>query len=331
MARRIRLLAACGLAVLAVRAPLAEPSFEPGPETPVARVEGQVITLADFNLVLARTARQTFYHGTPDPEKLAELRPKVVEEMILERLLAAEAGRLGIAADEAAVEAKIQAYEERYRGSEEWRRQRDRVLPLLRARMRDNSRSSGLEQAVRRVAEPDEADIRAYHEANPSLFTEPAREHLAVILLSVDPSSNKAAWDKAKAEALRLREKVIAGTPFAELARLHSGDESAGTGGDLGYVHRGMMSTDAQEALDEMQPGDISEPVLLLQGYALFQMLARAPEQLRTFEEVRERAAELYRRNMADKQWQAFIGTLRADADVWLDANLIGIPNRPDQ
>ena len=54
---------------------------------------------------------------------------------------------------------------------------------------------------MRKVPEPTEAQARAYYDAHKDLFVEPEKLRLSVILLKVDPSAPKAAWDKARDEA----------------------------------------------------------------------------------------------------------------------------------
>lgn len=318
----VGLLAAVASVSAALAAPEPPPAAQPGDA--VIKVDGHAITRGEYDIALARGARQSYYHGNVTEERLGELRAKVVEDLILDRLLAAETDRRALKGDPAEVEARIAGYEEQYKNSAEWKAQREQTVPKLRERMLQNSRRSQLETAVRQVAAPGEAELGKYYKDNIASFTEPSRDHLQVILLKVDPSSPQQVWDQARGEAAKLRGKILAGDSFEDLAKLHSGDDSAEKGGDLGYLHRGMLADEAQAAVDKMKPGDLSEPVLLLQGYALFKLLDRSPERVRPLDEVRERAGELYRRNKGDQRWSEFTQSLRKQAKVWVDASLTG-------
>ncbi|HYH22164.1 MAG TPA: peptidylprolyl isomerase [Azospirillum sp.] len=285
----------------------------------VAKINDQPITWTDLETALARASRQTFYHGSVSPERVAELRRKVLDDMIVEQLLLSEAKRRGIAPDDAMVEERIAKYEAQYKDSQQWPALREQVLPELRARMRENSQRSRLEAEVRNVSPPTDAQLEAFYKENLPLFTEPARSRVSMILLTVDPGAPQATWDAAKQEAERIRDRILKGASFADLAKMHSNDQSSAQGGDMGYLHRGMLARDAQDPVDQLEVGQLSEPILLLQGYGLFQLTDRLAERRRSLEDVRERAVELYRRNTGEKRWADTTVSLRRKARIWID------------
>jgi parvulin-like peptidyl-prolyl isomerase len=288
----------------------------------VATIDGQPVTDEEFSLALTRGARQAFYHGQVKEDRLQELKVKTIEEVIDRRLLLKEAEKRGVKPDTADVERKIASYEEQYKNSEEWKAKRSDVLPPLREQMLQNSRLKMLEESIRKVSDPSEKELANFYKDHPESFTEPARDHVSVILLGVDPSSTKEVWQAAKAEAAKIREKIQAGAKFEDLAKLHSADESAPRGGDMGYVHRGMLSSSAQEAVDAIKVGELTPPVELLQGYAVFKLVERKPAVLRELKDVRERAIDLYRRNTAESRWNELKGQLRKKAKVVLHPDL---------
>ena len=132
----------------------------------------------------------------------------------------------------------------------------------------------------------------------------------------MDPASPAQAWAAAEAEARDLRRRLARGADFATLARIHSADASAVRGGDLGWQHEGMLAPAAEAILAELEPGQVSEPVALLQGVALLRLEARRPPQLNSFEQVRERAEKLLRRERAEAAWTAFLADLRRRSQV---------------
>jgi parvulin-like peptidyl-prolyl isomerase len=140
-----------------------------------------------------------------------------------------------------------------------------------------------------------------------------------VILLKVDPSSPQAAWNGAHAEAQALHKKLLAGADFAELARLHSGDRSAERGGAMDYTHRGMLPEAVHGVVDKLQPRQLSEPVQLLEGVAILRLDDRRTAQQRSFEQVRERAADLWRRDEGQARWSRLIADLRRASTIRID------------
>jgi peptidyl-prolyl cis-trans isomerase SurA len=73
-----------------------------------------------------------------------------------------------------------------------------------------------------------------------------------------------------------LRERIVTGgQDFAALARLHSDDTSAGRGGDLDWVYPGDTVPDFERAMQQLKPGEISQPVKSPFGWHLIQVLER--------------------------------------------------------
>jgi peptidyl-prolyl cis-trans isomerase SurA len=100
------------------------------------------------------------------------------------------------------------------------------------------------------------------------------------------------------------------------LARIHSGDESAVDGGHMGYMHLGMFGAPAQKVLNVLEPGEVSEPVVLLEGVALFRINAIKEADLNNLEEVEERARKLLMRELGGKAWKDLRVSLRQSADI---------------
>jgi peptidylprolyl isomerase len=285
-----------------------------------AVVDGVRLPAAEYEQAVALAVRQKFYHRSPSDEVLAGVRREVADSLVERVLLLKEAKRRGLKPQRASVDAALAAYEARYGASPQWPKVRAEALPKLTARLEEDSLVAQLEAKVRDVAQPDEKTLRAYYQRHPELFTEPEQVRLSVILLKVDPTSPRATWDKAEAEARAILKKLQAGGDFAEIARLKSGDaESAKAGGDMGYVHRGMLPEALHGALDKLAPGALSQPVRLLEGVAVFRLADRREQRLRPFDEVRPRAAELVRRERSDGNWSGLIAELRKRAVIEID------------
>jgi hypothetical protein len=292
------------------------------PEGVVAVVNGQVITEAEFSGFFVRYVRSKFYHSVP-PDRLKAAKAEAADALVLQTLLAQEAEKRGLAGDAVKVGTQIAAIESRYKDSENWPGIEAR-LPKLRTSLLRATKVEELRTTIRHVAEPGEAELRAYYADTIELFTEPKRDRLSVILVGVEPSQASKAWAAAKRKAEEVFQQLAAGTSFAELAREHSTHESADRGGDLGYVHAGMLNQPAQEAIDKLETGEVSRPVQLLEGYGLFRLEGREPSRRRDFDDVRDRALALYKRSRSTQQWERFVADLRNAATVRLDSRMLG-------
>lgn len=290
-------------------------------EATVATVNGAEVKADEFNAAVTLAARQKYYHRQPPEEKLAEFRREVMDGMINRILLARDAEKLGIAPDAGKIDAALAAYDERYKASAQWQQARAGMLPALRERMEEQSRVEQLEARVRDVGAPSEADLRAFYEAQQALFTEPDKVRLRFILLKVDPSSPRAAWDKAREEAAAIRARIEKGADFADLAQLHSADVSSSKGGDMGFLHRGTMPAALHDEIDKLREGDVSEPLTLLEGVGLMKVIERAPAKVVPFESAKQRVASLWKRQTSERAWSDYIARLRAEANIQINGN----------
>lgn len=114
---------------------------------------------------------------------------------------------------------------------------------------------------------------------------------------------------KARAEEIRNRLKADEETtatapigttalPFHEAARQFSQDRlTAYQGGDLGYFAQGSMYPPVNQALRQLEPGDISPVIQSPVGFHIFQLTERHPDNLRLL-------YDRYRRDMATGEWQ---------------------------
>ncbi len=289
----------------------------------LATVGEEIISAEEFRVNVHAAYRQRFYHGkVPEDQRLA-FRREVAERLVDRRLLLQEAQRRGIEPDGGWVKAQLEMVQERYRRLPHWEERREELLQALREELEAQSRIQRLKDEVEDLPEPDRAAVRAYYEAHPERFTTPQRLHLSLILLRVPPWAPPQEWEAARQKAEELLARLAEGASFAELARAHSSDESAARGGDLGYVHAGMLSTEAQEVVDGLAPGEVSAPIRLLQGYALFRLEARTPPQLNDFARSEARARLMLSEERKAQAWQSLLEELRRKTPITINEALL--------
>jgi parvulin-like peptidyl-prolyl isomerase len=290
-----------------------------GPNSVFAKVGDTVITRKEYDEAFATASRGKFYHGKPPEGEIAVLQREVGDKLVARVLLLREAKRRGLRPDAAEIQKTVQTYEQRYANSEQWKKNRAQVLPGLTARLEEDNILSQLEAATRANVKADVKDAKAYFAKHPEKFTEPGKLRVSAILLKVDPSSPKETWVKADEEAKGLVKQLRGGADFAELARKHSADPSAKQGGDMGYLHEGMLPDGTQEVLSKMKPGETTETLRLLEGIAVFRMVDRKPAQAHPFDEVKVRAQELTQRDQSEAAWTTFVADLKKKTPAQID------------
>lgn len=117
-------------------------------------------------------------------------------------------------------------------------------------------------------------EIDAYYAAHQDEFTRPATAYLSFVALTRLPDASDTA--AAYQHALAVRQEIIGGAPFAEVATRESSDSlSAAKGGDLGTWTRGSMVPAFDAVAFTIPLNTISQPILSEFGYHLIEVTAR--------------------------------------------------------
>lgn len=115
-----------------------------------------------------------------------------------------------------------------------------------------------------------------------------------------------------------LRERILFGDDFAELARSNSDDKgSAANGGELGWTSPGEMVPLFEQAMNSLKPGDVSEPFKTRFGWHIVQVLDRRAHN-DTEEFKRGQARRLLQQRKAEEEYQVWLRRLRDEAYVEL-------------
>ncbi|MCS6785906.1 MAG: peptidylprolyl isomerase [Thiobacillaceae bacterium] len=112
-----------------------------------------------------------------------------------------------------------------------------------------------------------------------------------------------------------LRERIVNGADFAELARLHSDDLSAAKGGELGWLSPGDTVPEFERAMDALAIGEVSQPVRSPFGWHLIQVLERRDQDV-TQERRRLEARAAIRARKAEEAFDDWVRQMRDRAYV---------------
>jgi len=267
----------------------------------VARVGAHDITMLDLGRVLSARA------------KPAE-RQRYARQVVLKRVLDAEAEAHGIAVTKADCEdavARIRRRAEAERGGVRF----DAMLEALGTNAEELSDSSVLRaQVIARqllAARHPESELRERltNEWDDIEGRYGARRRLEVLWLRASATPNQLVtrtFEAAEQEATSLREKLTAGTTFAMLARVHSDDPRTKlAGGDAGWHHRIGESLPAEVLAWAFSAGqgDVSGPVRVRDGVCLVRVaeLEAAPPASLVWSRMLDDLEEAFHRELLEK------------------------------
>lgn len=314
----------CGGLLVGTLALAAEPSGSSDPV--VAQAGRETVGFSDVLREMQAVVRRRYYHGSVPESELAKVQREVLEDLIDRIVISTEARRRGVNIDTQAIELRIAKLEGENQGAPGWDDVSEELYAILRKRWTEDALKAELKILVEEsVRDPAEKAVRTFYEQNPKLFTEPRQNRVSVIMFSVDPSSTSAEWEKRIDEARKIAQEIRAGKrDFAETARQYSGDEKTKSkGGDMGYLHEGMLSPQVESLLANMKPGEITDPTILLDGVAVVRLDDIKPSKLMPFASVRQRASDLWVRAEKERAWKELIAKLRKAAGVKINESML--------
>jgi parvulin-like peptidyl-prolyl isomerase len=222
----------------------------------------------------------------PDSATIDTLRRQVLDQLIDEKLVVAEAKRQGVTVPESEinkeVDQAISDAKQRMGSAEAFQAQlakENLTEAKLREKYHDEIQRQMLGQRLLQRQFPrkpvSEAEAEAYFKAHPDKFPRaPAELRLSVIQIPVEADSGRSARGLAKIQGIRKR--IVAGEKFAKVAQETSDDtESARAGGDLGYFTRGNTEPEFEKAAFSQKLNELGPPVKSTFGWHLIEVMER--------------------------------------------------------
>ena len=182
-----------------------------------------------------------------------------------------------------------------------------------------------------------DAQVQDYYNAHRDEYRTQERVHARHILLSIT-NKPKDEVPKIQAQAEALDKQVKGGADFADLAKKFSNDPgSAQKGGDLGWVSRGQMVKNFEDAVFTLKPNEISNVVTTEYGFHIIQVLEKQPAHLQSLDEVKPAIIATLKnqtvfdrmQELADKAHAELVKTPQNAQQIATELNLefVNVPN----
>lgn len=184
-------------------------------------------------------------------------------------------------------------------------------LPELFVRAADGLQVGQVAPVVRSNAGFHVIKLVARENVAQASYTEQRARH---ILLRTTPQQPAGELVRKLAD---IRKQIANGqASFPQMARQYSEDGSASRGGDLGWAPPGMFVPEFEKALNALQPGQISDPVVSRFGVHLIQLIERREVKL-TDAQKREAARNVLRERKFESTYEEWAREIRAAA--WIE------------
>lgn len=138
-------------------------------------------------------------------------------------------------------------------------------------------------------AEIGDDELLRVYEQDQSRFGQPERRSVRHLLVTVPQDADEASAQAVEAQVQSIRERILAGEAFDEVARSESQDPgSASEGGSLGTIEQGIMDPVFDMVAFALPEGELSQPVRTRFGYHLIEVTEIIPAAVKPFDEVKE-------------------------------------------
>ncbi len=154
--------------------------------------------------------------------------------------------------------------------------------------MRNNTLANAQISKMRDALEVSDEEIQKAYDAKKDSYEQAKARHILIAFEGspAAPKEGALTEEAAKKKAEELRQQIINGADFAELAKKESDDKGSGAnGGDLGTFGRGRMVPEFEKAVFEGKVGDVLPVVRTQFGYHIIQVQDRT---LVPFDQVKD-------------------------------------------
>jgi parvulin-like peptidyl-prolyl isomerase len=286
-------------------------------ERVVAKVNGQIITLSDFQSRQIAAAQAARVEPANVGAFLRQNNAKILQEAIDDILIMQKAEEAGVKApsqwvDEAIAGIKKDNNLNTQEQFEDALQREGLTLGELRQNIeRGILKRYVLERDVRGKVEVSDTELREeYEKLKATQFTKPPTVSLQEMLVKEA--------DGGLERARELAAKAKAGEDFAALAKAYSAAASKPNGGEIGEVARTDMNKEMATLTASLPVGGISDPMPVEGGYRILKVTAKTEGSTTPFEGAKEKIRDQLMMARGEKEYEAYMAELRKSAQIEL-------------
>ena len=287
----------------------------------VATVDGEVILMSEYEK-RAQPIIEEYEKVLKGPDRdmrIKELKEKILDQMIDEKILIHEANRKKIKVNKKEIQDGIEEIKKRFTTEEEYNQELIKQ-GLSEEKFKEQVKEQLMviklidEEVKAKVVPPTDSELEDFYKQHESEMVEPEQVRVRHILLKVSENTNKEEALKKIKEILKEAKKGK--TSFAELAKKYSEDASAAKGGDVGFFIRGQMVRKFEEAAFALNVGEISDVVETEYGYHIIQCVEKRAAEKKSLEEIRDYLRNFISQKKMEERYEKWLRILRDKASI---------------
>ncbi len=296
-----------------------------------SEVREEILVVVDSHIISRRAFQQAVeqdsaalyrqFSGKELDEKLRDVREKTLQGLIDAFILEDKAAEVGIAIPEDYMRSVVEDMKKQYNfatdadfekalkgsvgiGLPDWIKQQKQQITQQEVLRKD---------VYSKIAIEDQ-ELRAWYEDHKDEYRMPTRFRIRELVLAKGATAEEQGAAKAKLDAIQ--EALKAGKTFEEMVKEHSVSPSKATGGDLGWIGKGLMRAAIEQAALSMKPDQVSSPIETDKDIYLIQLIAAENDMVRPFADVKPEILKKLQEPKAQNAIQNYLQGLRVRANV---------------
>jgi len=260
-----------------------------------------------------------------------ELLSEALNMIIEEKLQTQEGEKRGMVVDEASIDAALKNISDKNgldEGQlEEMLEREGKTLSSFRNHIRDQimvSKVSRFEMSNR--VKVSDKEINNYYSSHQKEFWKDSQIRARHILFIVEPGASEKNRREKLDQAKKILNKIREGGDFINIAREYSEDVSASNGGDLGFITRGKMVAEFEEAAFSIKERQVSDIIKTEYGYHIIKVEEILAGKTLTLEESVDRITKILSAQKQKQGYKDWMSELKKSA--FIEVSLFSEPGK---
>lgn len=302
--------------------------FISGCSATVATVNGIAVKQSEveayINFIMAQDPEGTADLGE---EEINDLEANIIDSLLVVKLLEQYAEENGITATQEEIDEQMDAIIVSYPSESDFEsdlKEKNIERKFLEYELKSQIlRTKIYAEATASIITTEDLVKEYYEENRETLFVISTRirvSHILSMFPWVEDTSleeNDQAKEKAREKIELVAEQLEKGAEFGDMAREFSDDTATGAdGGELGFITRGQMVEEFEEAAFSLEVGEVSGIVETQFGYHILKVFDREEGRIQEYDEVKESLSTYLSELKKAEKWEEFIMGLIDNAEI---------------
>jgi parvulin-like peptidyl-prolyl isomerase len=289
----------------------------------VAVVNNDIITLSELNDAFGpyRARLEASYEGPEREKALSETKLTLLNRMIDSLLMEQLARKEKMVPTDAEIDDTMNDMHRRRNVSPDELKKalakEGLTLEAYRKGIRDQLlRLRVIQREIKNKVAVSDEEIGAYYVKHREDYEGKETVRVRQILLAVPRGGDQAAKEKRREDAEAIHKRLLAGEPFEKLAAQFSQGPAAAAGGDIGFIERGMVLPEIEEAAFNLMISQLSPVIESPAGFHILQVTDRRGAGLKAIESVRGEIQAKLEEEKMEKKSEEWLDELRKKSHI---------------